>query len=62
MIRKGILDRWIIFHAYNNQKAWSGTRWAPCEWDGTPLSVQVCNFETEQAARDYCREIGLEPL
>lgn len=60
-IRKGILGRWFIFHPHNLIKAWSGSRWVNCGYDGQPYDVQVCNFDSEQEARDYCRENGLKP-
>lgn len=62
VIRKGIFDRWFIFHPDNIVKAWSGSRWVTCSYDGNPRGVQVCNFESEQEARNYCQENGLEPL
>lgn len=61
IIRQGIFDRWYIFHAWNITKAWSGSRWVSCSCDGTPHLVQVCNFTTDEEAREYCRENGLEP-
>lgn len=64
VIRQGILGRWFIFHPQDIASAWSGSRWVFCGTDGIPVQggVQVCNFENEQEARDYCRENGLEPL
>jgi hypothetical protein len=62
VLRVGIFDRWFIRHPHNITKAWSGSQWVPCGYDGVPHLVQVCNFETEQEARDYCEKNGLEPL
>ena len=67
ILRQGIFDRWFIlhptfFHPANVRKGWSGSSWVPCTEEGVPAAdVQVCNFTTEQEARDYCREHGLEP-
>ena len=61
-LKQGIFDRWFIQHPHNIVKAWSGSQWVPCSVDGTPYMVQVCNFETEAEAREYCREHGLDPL
>jgi hypothetical protein len=61
ILRQGIFDRWFIFHPHNIVKAWSGSKWVSCSPDGVPHLVQVCNFESEADAREYCRENGLEP-
>lgn len=61
-IRQGLFGRWYIFHPGTLAKGWSGSQWAGCSEDGYPTGMfQVCNFESEQEARDYCREHGLEP-
>ena len=62
VVRQGIFDRWYIFHPVDPSLAWSGQRWTFCRADGLPAGIQVCNFETEQDALDYCRENGLQPL
>jgi hypothetical protein len=61
-LREGIFDRWYIFHPTRDDLAWSGSQWVPSSPEGLPTgSFQVCNFFTEQEARDYCREYALEP-
>jgi hypothetical protein len=63
VLRKGIFDRWVIFHpARTITKAWSGSQWVDCTTDGVPYGIQVCNFLTEQEARDYCSEHDLRPV
>jgi len=44
--RKWLFDRFIIVNA--DGLAWSGSCWVPKGGD-----VQICNFDTEQEARDY---------
>jgi hypothetical protein len=64
VIRRGIFDRWYIFHPHTDYGAWSGSRWVSCMPGGLPAppdNTQVCNFESEAEARDYCREHELEP-
>jgi hypothetical protein len=62
ILNQGIFDRWFIGHPKLRDAAWSGSRWVPCGPMGEPTGgVQVCNFETEQEAREYCREHSLEP-
>jgi hypothetical protein len=60
-LRQGIFGRWFIFHWIDPVLAWSGSEWTFCLTDGTPRGVQVCNFESEQEARQYCADHGLEP-
>lgn len=63
-IRKGLFDRFYIFHPTMciPYLAWSGSTWVPATPEGVPTGgVQVCNFLTEQEARDYCKERGLVP-
>jgi hypothetical protein len=60
-LRQGLFERWYIFHPHNIVLAWSGSRWVACFPDGLPRETQVCNFATEQEAREACREYGLEP-
>lgn len=62
ILRRGIFDRWFIFHPQNLTMAWSGSRWVGCCFDGLPYDVQVCNFANEEEAREYCREHGLKPV
>lgn len=62
ILRQGIFDRWFIFHPYNITRAWSGSDWVACCYDGVPQAVQVCNFESEEDAREYCTHIGLTVL
>ena len=61
--KKGLFDRWYIFHPWNITQAWSGSRWVPCMTNGFPIGdIQVCNFETEKEAREYwMRSSGPEP-
>lgn len=61
VLRQGIFARWYLFHPENRFKGWSGSQWVTCRPDGLPTHTQVCNFTTEDEAREYCREHGLEP-
>lgn len=62
ILRQGIFDRWYIGHPQLRDAAWSGSRWVSCGPLCEPTGgVQVCNFATELEARDYCRDVGLEP-
>lgn len=60
-VRQGVFNRWYIFSAIDPFLAWGGSGWIFCAKDGRPLGVQLCNFETEDEAREYCREVGLVP-
>lgn len=60
-IREGLFGRFYIFHPTRDDLAWSGSRWVDCSPDGLSRETQVSNFETEQDARDACRDYGLEP-
>lgn len=60
-LRQGVFGYWIIVHHNVDHLAWTGKRWALHE-DGIPRAdYQICNFPTEQEAREACREYGLEP-
>jgi hypothetical protein len=62
-ITQGLFDRWYIFHPTMciPYLAWSGRQWVAAS-EGLPTgNVQVCNFPTEQEAREYCREHRLDP-
>lgn len=60
-LRQGIFGRWFIFHPEHDE-AWTGARWEICSADGVPTGqFQVCNFASQQEAREYCWEHGLEP-
>lgn len=61
ILRQGLFDRWFIFHPHNVTRAWSGSDWVSCGPDGLPHMVQVCNFDNEEQARDYCTHAGLVP-
>jgi hypothetical protein len=55
-IRQGAFDRWYIFHEFNDEAAWSGSRWVPCTPDGIPVGgMQVCSFETVDEAIAFSR-------
>jgi hypothetical protein len=61
-LRQGLFDRWYIFYPSSEPRAWSGSRWVPANPNGIPTGqFQVCNFSTEEEAREYCREHGLVP-
>jgi hypothetical protein len=50
------LGRSIIVLSESDQYGWSGFRWVPiCG------NVQICNFESEQAAHAYAQALGLTP-
>lgn len=51
-ITTGIMLRWIIQHPQDDHLAWSGMRWVPM--NGT---VQICNFASEEDARQYAKEV-----
>lgn len=63
-IRQGLFGRWYIFHPdEGDAQAWSGARWVPADTDGIPIGkFQVCNFESEEEAREYCNRYDLKPL
>jgi hypothetical protein len=48
----GIFNRWYILHPEDDTRAWSGMRWVP-----TMGTVQLCNFGTEEEARQYAEEV-----
>jgi hypothetical protein len=48
--------RWIIVSQLNEKFAWSGSRWVQIGGD-----VQICNFESAEAAHSYAKEAGLQP-
>jgi hypothetical protein len=56
-LNQGLFDRWYIFHPTDDRRAWSGSRWVPVSEQGLPAGgVQVCNFESEQAAAEYAKK------
>lgn len=60
-VRQGIFGFWFIFHPNRDDRAWSGARWVEVRTDGCPAGdVQVCNFESEEAAREYLAGIPLQ--
>ena len=60
ILRKGLFDRWYIFNPLMPW-AWSGSRWVAATEEGLPTGgVQICNFASEEEAREYCREHRLE--
>lgn len=62
IIKQGIFDRWYILNAYDDELGWTGSSWASCSPDGYPTGMyQICNFESEQEAREFCAERGLSP-
>lgn len=66
-IREGLFGRFWISHPSQIPPylGWSGSRWVTCTEDGLgikPDDTQVANFDTEEEARNYCREVGLEPI
>jgi len=61
-IRQGIFDRWYIFHPTNDSMAWSGSHWVGCCFNGLPYNVQVCNFDSEDQALEYCQKGNLTPV
>lgn len=62
VIRPGIFDRFFLQHPRDHEFAWSGSQWVAASPDGYPTGMfQICNFETEAEAREYCAEHGLEP-
>lgn len=48
-------QRWIIVQQSDKRFAWSGSRWVPILGD-----VQICNFDSAQAAHFYAQEVGLQ--
>lgn len=59
-IRQGLFDRWYLFHPLSDEMGWSGSRWVACNPRGLPTGdVQLCNFASEQEAREYCKEAHL---
>ncbi|MFL6311610.1 MAG: hypothetical protein ACJ71W_05850 [Terriglobales bacterium] len=59
-LRKYIVKEWlgrsiIVLYEYE-QYGWSGFRWVPIGGN-----VQICNFESEQAAHAYAQGLGFSP-
>lgn len=53
-------QRWVLANAEHPELAWSGSRWVP-HTNGMPSgAVQVCNFDSQDDARKYARQHGLE--
>ncbi len=48
----GIFNRWYILHPQDDTRAWSGMRWV-----STTGNIQLCNFGSEEEARQYAEEI-----
>lgn len=57
--KRGLFDRWYLFHLTDDHLAWSGSRWVGAEADGQPHQVQVCNFDTKDSAAKYAKEHDL---
>jgi hypothetical protein len=56
LLGRNRLQQWILVWEHDKHFAWSGSRWVPIIGD-----VQICNFESPEAAHFYAIEIGLEP-
>jgi hypothetical protein len=56
ILGNGLFGRWILLQQTNQKLAWSGSRWVPIGGD-----VQLCNFDSAEAAHFYASEVGLEP-
>lgn len=55
VLGKNRFERWIIISESHPMLAWSGSRWVPMNG-----SVQICNFESPEAACFYAQEVGLQ--
>lgn len=58
-IKKGLFDRWYLFHPIDDTLAWSGSQWASCALDGSSVGgTQIANLGTVKAAFDYAKQCG----
>jgi hypothetical protein len=53
-LRQNAFDRWIVVHAADESKAWSGSRFVPITEQGfSATDVQVSNLDTREDAAEY---------
>lgn len=55
--KRNCFRRWILVQAQNESLAWSGSEWVRVSPEGLPIAIQVCNFETEEQAREYAARV-----
>lgn len=58
---KGLFDRWVLVNSeFPDILAWSGSRWVPHDRGIPTGEAQVSNFATEELARTYATQCGME--